>query len=479
MKLGICVPYRDREVHLREFVPRVSEYLKESGIENFQMYFCHQTDKRLFNRGLTKNIAAKYAFDDGCDYIVWHDIDMIPEKGGGADYSFPGEFPRHIATNISQMDYNLKYFEYFGGAVLFTKEQVEKTNGYSNEYWDWGMEDDDLFWRCYLEGLLNVNKYAEHPNSRFLQFNGKNSYVEIPIAAFPRLRNFSSRSHTISILCRAFQQQDKQEIYLLGDSNHKYVEYPIFRIPGYDYGISFNNSKTMSLQFWNTFDQFNYMWIKRYDQQWTWVTATFDAYEQKVRFYLNGQEVDVKLGYGSESPATWSGRLKSYGNQSIFLGTTPSLPENHPGKYFKGDIARVLIWNRELTEDEVLDIPQGYPNDPDELLLDLDFEEIRSGINYVNVNSVEDSINVLDSMLPYRVPGRFTCLYHKDEGIVNGKFVKGETTARNERRYMLAMQQGKLNYKEDGIAQLEGKYKLLGVEELTPYAKMINVTFDL
>ena len=132
MKLGVCVPYRNRELHLNEFVPKVGKYLKSQGID-FQMYFCHQTDDKLFNRGATKNIAAKHAFEEGCDYIVWHDIDMIPEEGGGCDYSYPAEHPRHIATQISQMEYKLKYHEYFGGAVLFTKEQVEATNGYSNK----------------------------------------------------------------------------------------------------------------------------------------------------------------------------------------------------------------------------------------------------------------------------------------------------------------------------------------------------------
>ena len=78
-KLGVCVPYRNRELHLHEFIPKVGKYLKEQGID-FQMYFCHQVDDKLFNRGATKNIAAKHAFEDGCDYIVWHDIDMIPEE---------------------------------------------------------------------------------------------------------------------------------------------------------------------------------------------------------------------------------------------------------------------------------------------------------------------------------------------------------------------------------------------------------------
>ena len=133
-KLGVCVPYRNRELHLNEFIPKVGKFLKDAGID-FQMYFAHQVDDKLFNRGAMKNIAAKHAFEDGCDYIVWHDIDMIPEDDS-CDYSFPRDFPQHIAIRISQSDYKLKYFEYFGGAVIFSKDQVEKTNGYSNKYWD-------------------------------------------------------------------------------------------------------------------------------------------------------------------------------------------------------------------------------------------------------------------------------------------------------------------------------------------------------
>ena len=39
MKLGVCVPYRNREAHLEVFVPKVAEYLKMQGIEDFCMYF--------------------------------------------------------------------------------------------------------------------------------------------------------------------------------------------------------------------------------------------------------------------------------------------------------------------------------------------------------------------------------------------------------------------------------------------------------
>ena len=53
------------------------------------------------------------------------------------------------------------------------------------------------------------------------------------------------------------------------------------------------------------------------------------------------------------------------------------------------------------------------------------------------------------------------------------RWAKGETTARNERRYVLEMQQGNWDYKSDGIKQL--KYELIGVDDIAPNAKMINV----
>jgi len=469
LKLGVCVPYRNRELHLNEFIPKVGKYLKDQGID-FCMYFAHQVDDKLFNRGATKNIAAEHALKDGCDYIVWHDIDMIPVEEGGADYSFPEEGPRHIATKISQMDWQLKYHEYFGGAVLFSKEHLEATNGYSNDYWDWGMEDDDLFWRCHKEGLTN-DTYLDTNIGRqlYMRFNGNDSTMSIDI---PREhRYFNRRSHTISVLTRAFQMPEKNPIFLIGSKSRRYVEYPILRIPGYDYGISFNNSRALSLTFWNTFNQHNYMWLKRYDNQWSWVTVVFDDYNKLSHFYLNGTEVDSLAGFGSPSPYKYEGRLKKYEVDKIYLGTTPSEKDDSPIKYFKGDIAKVIAWNRDLTPTEVENLSFEIPQDGK--FLDLDAKNFGEEVNYENVEFIEEDIKIPNSILPHRVEGKMRCLPHKDEGIVGGKFVKGETTARNERRYVLQMQQDKINYKNDGLSTL--KYELVGIDQLTPWAKMINI----
>lgn len=468
MKLGVCVPYRNREAHLKEFIPRVGKYLEDRGID-YCMYFAHQKDEKLFNRGAMKNIAAKVAFEEGCDYIVWHDIDMIPEEGGGADYSYPEEFPVHIATNISQMDYKLKYFEYFGGAVIFTKEQVEKTNGYSNEYWDWGSEDDDLFWRCYLEGLADVDVRGVDFDASYFRFTGQDSYIKVD-----KVYNWSHRSHTVQITCRSFQQPEKALTYLLGNPDRKYLEYPILCIPGYDYGISFNNSRALSLQFWNAFNQHNYMWAKKYDKQWSTITAVLDAYNSEARLYLNGREIQSDLGQGSPSPIYWAGKLKRYGNLPFYLGTTPSVSRSDPRKFFKGDIREVKIWTRDLSPYEVQQSFSNYSKNLDDCFFYLlGTGESSHEYEKINVEQKEEDITLVNSVLPYRRTGRFTCLPHKDEGIVGGRFVKGKPSADNERRYITKMQQGEIDYKQDGIAQV--KYELLGIEELTPRAKMINV----
>ena len=68
-KLGICIPYRNRKEHVERLIPHLTKYLNEKGIDH-KFYVGHQIDDKLFNRGAMKNIAAHYAFEDGCDYVA-------------------------------------------------------------------------------------------------------------------------------------------------------------------------------------------------------------------------------------------------------------------------------------------------------------------------------------------------------------------------------------------------------------------------
>jgi len=467
MKLGVCVPYRNRESHMNEFVPHITKFLEERGIEH-TIYLAHQCDDKLFNRGLMKNIAAKHAFLDGCDYIVWHDIDMVPEDDS-CDYSFPNDNPQHIAVRISQSDYQLKYEEYFGGAVVFSKEQVERTNGYSNEYWDWGMEDDDLFWRCVQEGYANKTKLDEPKEKVVAYFNGIDSKIEFKPSI--EQRDCLNKSHTVSVLVKAEQQIEKIPIWLIGDSNRQFIEYPIFRKPGYDWGLSFNNSRAYTLQLWDRTKQHLYQWIKRYENQWSLITMAVDAETKQIHFYLNGKESDARLGTGTHSPLQYTEPLKRYGNEPFYIGYSNSPTES----FFKGAIASISLWDRCLDSDEIANLHNIVPEEG--MVLDL-FTMILDFGNRTNVELKKEIIEIPHTILPHRRNGKFRCLPHQTEGLINDggieKWAKGETTAKNERRYILEMQQGKIDYKSDGINSMN--YKLLSIDTIYDRHKLINVT---
>ena len=58
-----------------------------------------------------------------------------------------------MTTSVDKLnDYKL-YTKTVGGVLLMTKEHVDKTNGFSNEFWGWGGEDDDMSLRIKKAGL--------------------------------------------------------------------------------------------------------------------------------------------------------------------------------------------------------------------------------------------------------------------------------------------------------------------------------------
>ena len=89
--------------------------------------------------------------------------------------------------------------------------------------------------------------------------------------------------------------------------------------------------------------------------------------------------------------------------------------------------------------------------------------------------SIED-IEIIENIIPYRREGKFYCLPHVDEGFINGRWAKGETTARNEKRFVTEMQQGKINYKEDGLKNVLETMEIVNIDDsLYTNTKFINV----
>ncbi len=48
---------------------------------------------------------------------------------------------------MMNMNCRLRYEELIGGVLSIRKEHFLTANGYSNLYWGWGAEDDDLYYR--------------------------------------------------------------------------------------------------------------------------------------------------------------------------------------------------------------------------------------------------------------------------------------------------------------------------------------------
>ena len=109
---------------------------------------------------------------------------------------------------------------------------------------------------------------------------------------------------------------------------------------------------------------------------------------------------------------------------------------------------------------------------------DVSEKDIVNDYEFYNNNTifVNEDIEVKDLILPYRREGSFDCIYHEDEGFVNGKWAKGDTTARNEKRFVTEMQQNKINYKEEGYNKILDVTELVNIDEsLYPNTRFINV----
>jgi beta-1,4-galactosyltransferase 1 len=137
--------------------------------KTFHLYIVEQSnDQRRFNRGKLLNIGfhlAKTRYQqsqsqqpqgDGAttpgvplsppSVYVFHDVDLLPSNDLLPYYeNVPAATsPVHIARVWNRYSNNL---DYFGGIVSFSKDQFERINGFPNNFWGWGGEDDELIKR--------------------------------------------------------------------------------------------------------------------------------------------------------------------------------------------------------------------------------------------------------------------------------------------------------------------------------------------
>lgn len=162
-KVAIIIPYRDRVQHLQYFVEYMHPILQRQQLD-YQIFIINQAGQGKFNRAKLMNIGflesiKLYPFN--C--FAFHDVDLILEDDRSLYWC--SDRPRHLSAGVDKFNYVLPYSSIFGGVTLLSKKHMESINGFSNEFWGWGGEDDDVYNRLNIKGLkiirypMNIARY--------------------------------------------------------------------------------------------------------------------------------------------------------------------------------------------------------------------------------------------------------------------------------------------------------------------------------
>jgi hypothetical protein len=195
---------------------------------------------------------------------------------------------------------------------------------------------------------------------------------------------------------------------------------------------------------------------------------SFKKETNEIYFYVNGDLINNKNDIKENKPYKLDKNLRMFKSNSPFLIGYCS----HSHTFYKGKISEVRISNKFI--ENVFEI---IDND-DNLIFHVDFkngviENINNEECEYNISIKKETFEVTDGILPFRKDGSFECMEHINEGFVNGRWAKGETTAKNEKRFVTEMQQGLINYKTDGINNLV--YELVNVDKISYNYHIINV----
>lgn len=453
-KLGIIVPYRNRTTHLSIFKKSIKEYFDNIDIP-YELIIVEQDDVKLFNRGKLLNIGFNYALKYNCDYVVFHDIDMIPVN---VDYSY-SDMPLHLSTDFISRDiYDRKvlFDEYFGGVTMFPVEIFKQINGYSNKYWGWGFEDDDLLLRCKKHNIkLDSIKIRNMGTSgQYLIFNGSNSYVKI--------KNEINLNNNSTIFI-SFCPED-----VVCDHTKESDDFSIFTIPGYDFSISYNSFSRYSFC---TFDnEKNVLYVNSNIKKdyLTNISIVINAYDKKITVYQDGVEIGVIENYK---------KLYPYLTEPYFYIGVGEPNREHNKNFFKGFFKSLAVFNECLEIDEIVEISNNFRKK-----LTTNFDNYKSADHlklyydsrYINFygkitdltgkhNDGEifncekkilniDEYKVID--IPYRRKSLFQSLSHDVNGFFDNKW-KDQSTRWNQLRFINDVSKNYNILEKDGLLDLQ------------------------
>lgn len=188
-EVALVIPYRNREAQLKIFLSHIHEFLQKQFI-SYQIFVIEQRQPAEFNRGKLLNIGYMEALKiKPFHCFIFHDVDLMPTNPNNI-YACAKE-PRHMSVAIDTFSYELPYCTIFGGAISMLRHQFRQVNGFSNFYFGWGAEDDDLFQR--LSNYYSICRFSKQV-SEYVMLSHKKE--EQPMHRWEKLDNGPTRFKT-------------------------------------------------------------------------------------------------------------------------------------------------------------------------------------------------------------------------------------------------------------------------------------------
>lgn len=410
-KLGIIVPYRNRYEHLLQFKRHITKHLISKGYENYVIIIVEQDDAKLFNRGMLCNIGFLEAQKQNCDYIVIHDVDMIPID---VDYSY-SEYPIHLATD------NIPFDSYFGGMTLFPSDVFKKINGFSNLYWGWGFEDDDLRYRCVKNNIPFQTHIIETISNVILPiFNGVDAYATIP--------NYINYNRNFKI------ELDINLDRVVYDVNKQVDIFPILTIKGYDFKLFYNSFNRFYLQIFDRIGNYYDVYSDIVTSSSNKIKIEYDKTHKKILFSVNQKLASIQL----------LNNIYNYSNANhITFGS-----DNDLDNFFKGSLNEFLI-----EQNDEIKIHYKNSNIQDYRLIDKSGNKNHGNFFNVYLDNFKPFTNYY-SYIPFRRDSKLLKLQHDDCGFNDGRW-RDDNSRWNQLRYNNEVQIGHRDDIEDGLSTLK------------------------
>lgn len=169
----VIIPYRKREKHLKYFIDNTVPLLKKY-IPNGKVIIVEQDNNNLFNRGCILNIGIK-EYENKSKYYITHDIDLNPYENTVLE-----NYICDVGNNTIQGIYT--HQSTLGGIIKFNYETFKKINGFPNDIWGWGSEDNALQRRAELFSIKICKNYIQNislGDNKFKIFNNINDSNKI------------------------------------------------------------------------------------------------------------------------------------------------------------------------------------------------------------------------------------------------------------------------------------------------------------